>query len=378
MKKVFIVSIVLLGVTLFFLVIYNFAFKKSTPSDSTGTKKESPLTAEQKAEIEKKASQKIKAISTNPVLSFGVDVRNENIAYYSAQDGTVWGLKTDGTGEIQTSNKKLPNLKNALWSFYNLRALTSFENGEYYVYDYSTKTGKPLKSGLDNVIWDSIGTKIIYKYFDAKTNQRTLNVADADGSNWKSITEIPFRDVSFASIPSTSLISYWNTPRADQETQLYTSLIAPGSEQRVIFKGRFGADYLWSPDGSKALVSSLVEKNGKALSLGIVNLKGEYINLNVPTMVSKCVWSSDGKVIYYALPGGIPLNAVIPDDYLAKKIVTEDTFWKIDITSGKKERIIAPEELVEKYDSSSLILSPTEDALFFINNLDKKLYRLKF
>jgi hypothetical protein len=380
MKKVFIASLVLLSVTLFFLGVYNFAFKKNTQVGAIDSSK-TELTDQQKSEIEKKATQKIKLLSTEPVLSFGIDSRNETISFYSANDGTVLGMDVKGGDKKQISDKKLPNLKSALWSIYNLRAITSFESdGQrgFYSYDYSTKTGTALKSGIDQAVWDSIGSKIIYKYFDAKTKQRTLNVADADGSNWKSIAEIPFKYVSFASIPSTSIVAYWNSPRANEETQLYTSILAPGSEQKALFRGRFGADYLWSPDGSEALVSSLPTFDSKTISLGLLNLKGEYIDLKVPTVVSKCVWSADGKFIYYALPNGIPADAVMPDDYIDKKITTEDTFWKMEVATGKKERIIAPDQINGKYDASSLVVSPTEDAIFFINNLDRKLYRLEF
>ena len=66
----------------------------------------------------------------------------------------------------------------------------------------------------------------------------------------------------------------------------------------------------------------------------------------------------------------------MPDDYQNNKFNTSDTFWKMDIATGEKERIIEAVDIKEKYDSSSLFLSATEDALYFINKRDHKLYRI--
>ena len=111
-------------------------------------------------------------------------------------------------------------------------------------------------------------------------------------------------------------------------------------------------------------------------SLGMITINGEYYELGIPTIVSKCVWSSDNKEVYYALPGGIPEKSVMPNDYQEGKFTTEDTFWKVEVSSGKKERIVNTEEIKEKYDSSNLFLSPTRSALYFVNKIDGKLYRI--
>jgi hypothetical protein len=177
-------------------------------------------------------------------------------------------------------------------------------------------------------------------------------------------------------VPSTSNVSFWNFPNADEETQL-TIVGAVGGEPNVILKGKFGADYLWSPDGTQALVSSLASNDSKMTTLGLVTVNGQYHDLAIPTIVSKCVWSNDGKSIYYALPGAIPDNARMPNDYQDNKFMTDDTFWKIDITTGEKSRLINASEINGKYDSSDLFLSATESDLYFINRSDQKLYKIK-
>jgi hypothetical protein len=373
MKKIFIISAALLGVILFFLIIYNFAFRKNTSQpivqQSSG--------ADANKTITQKNSEKITAISSQSVIGSIFDKKTETITYYSGKDGTVWLVNADGSNEKQIEKTILPGLKNVLWSS-NSKVLTTFEkNGQlsFYEYDYGTRKGIALKSGLDSVVWDNLGAKIFYKYYDSATQKRSLNAANPDGSEWQKLADIAYRNISIAAVPLTSLVSFWNYPDALQETQLQTIGTAGGQAQTIL-KSRFGADYLWSPDGTRALVSSLSSLGGKMVSLGTVTLGGEYHDLNVPTLVSKCTWSSDGKTIYYALPGGIPDSAVMPNDYQNNKFKTEDTFWKMDMATGQKDRLIEAGSISGKYDSSDLFLSATQDALYFVNKIDGKLYRL--
>ena len=150
-----------------------------------------------------------------------------------------------------------------------------------------------------------------------------------------------------------------------------------GGQLQTIFQGRYGGDYLWSPDGTQALVSSLKSNNEKTITLGLLSINSEYHDLGIPTMVSKCVWSSDSKTIYYALPGDIPSGAILPNDYVDKKFMTQDTFWKMDVATGKKERIIEATDISGKYDSTNLFLSAKNENLYFINRIDGKLYKIE-
>ena len=266
-----------------------------------------------------------------------------------------------------------------MWSLDHKRVLTTFKkDGQtyFYAYDHQNKKGTRLKDGTDLVVWDNAGAKIFYKYYDSIKKERSLNIADPDGGNWQKLANIDFRKISMSAVPSTPNVSYWNYPDAGQESQLII-VNAIGGQPQTIFRGKYGADYLWSPDGTRALASSLASENSKVTTLGLVTSSGEYHDLNIPTMVSKCVWSSDGKTIYYALPGGIPDKAVMPNDYQENKFTTEDTFWKMDIATAKKERVVSSANIPKKYDSSNLFLSKAEDVLYFVNKIDGKLYRIE-
>lgn len=375
-KKIFITSLAALGITLFFLVIYNFVFKKDYSKDAESLSKN-----DKDEELLLKKNNKSEALTmvSEDKIIRAVFVRNTERVRYYATDGTVWEAESDGSNKKQISDKKLEGINNIYWSPDGSRVITSFnKNGiaEFFTYDYQTNKGIKLKENLDNVVWDSIGAKIIYKYFDRSSQKRTLNVANPDGSDWKPVADVPFRDIAVSPVPQSSLVSFWNMPTSMDETNLFVAGIS-GGDVKKIFSGKFGADYLWSWNGENALVSSLNEKNGKKITLGVIDRAGSYYDLNIPTFASKCIWSADNKTVYYALPASIPENSFLPDDYINRKFYSADTFWKVDIKTGKKERVAELDDIDEKYDASKLFLSEGESELFFINRTDRKLYKIK-
>ena len=382
MKKLFIISAILLGVLLLFLGVYNFAFKKETAPVQQNSQSASDASVNAqpvKATATEKNSEKITAISDGAVLGSYFDKKTEEIGYFDLGSGTVWRMDSFGKNKRQIPNTKITGLKNIAWTPDHNKALATIEKGGksfFYEEDYQTQKEVLLKDGLDTAVWDNLGAKIFYKYYDGATKKRSLNIANPDGSGWQKIADITARNLSIAPIPLASLVSFWNSPNNTEESQLQI-VGTTGGEAKIVLKGMFGADYLWAPNGSEALVSSLLNKNSNAITLGLVTIDGAYTELNIPTLVSKCVWSADNKTIYYALPGGIPDGAKMPNDYQENKFSTNDTFWKMDITTGKKDRIVETSDISGKYDSSNLFLSATEDALYFVNKIDQKLYRIQ-
>lgn len=376
MKKLFIFSAVLLVLVLIFLGIYNLAFRKNFPQISSRSEQNVQNVGPNQTEINSvnnSRGEKISALSSQAVIGPFLNSQKQLIAYY-ATDGTVWQIGLDGKGETKTEATPVAGLQNVTWSPTGSQTLSKTRDG-YFEYDHSKSSGKKLQAGMDLAVWSNEGNKIIYKYFDSQAKKRSLNVADPDGGNWKQIADIPFQKISIAPVPQSSLISFWELPAAATQSALQT-VGSLGGEVKTIFTGKYGADYLWSPDGKKAAVSFLAAQNKTQLNLGIVTLEGDYQDLGIPTLVSKAVWSKDAKTLFYALAGAIPEGATMPDDYAGQKFISTDTFWKVDVTTGQKSRIVEPENITGDYDASQLMLSPKEDALFFVNRKDGKLYRL--
>jgi hypothetical protein len=72
----------------------------------------------------------------------------------------------------------------------------------------------------------------------------------------------------------------------------------------------------------------------------------------------------------------MPNTAVLPNEYNEKKFTSVDTFWKVNVATGEKTRIIETSQISGSFDATKLFLNSDESMLFFANRIDGKLYRL--
>lgn len=373
-KKIFIISLFILFASTVFWGVYNFSFntKKDKKPDSSAT---SPQTEEKP-----KTVPQITAISDEAVIAPVISDNGNKIKYYSKTNGKAYETDLDGQNKKILSDKELVGLNNVLWSPDRNKVISVFSSPEgknsFVYYDYLTKTGSQLSSNVDQVAWQLSGNKIFYKYYDSRKKIATINISNPDGTDWQKLAEVNHQFTSIAQIPKSSSVSFWNRADGFNPTAFESAPTVPG-QKKTILAEKYGADFLWSPDGNLALVSTVTDKGSSRLQTATVNFNGgEYKNLEFPTIASKCAWSNDSRTIYCALPGGIPDTAVMPNDYWNRKFSTTDTFWKIDATTGEKNRIIEIDKIGSKLDAINFFLNSDESFLFFINQIDGKLYRI--
>jgi len=374
-KKIFFASLIIFLTVLLFWGIYFLSFKKNAGQTTAPSS-----TATGSSIFSFGLGEKMAALSDQKMAFPALSSDGTAINFYSPDAGKISQIGLDGKSGTNISNKNWPNLSGLFWSPGKTKAILKFpgSNGQpsFSLFDLTENTEKLLKSNLDMIVWQNDG-KIIYKYYDPKTKERSLNIADPDGSNWKKIADLEYKNVFIAPIPKTGFITYWNQGNAQEETTLISVSIV-GGEKTTLFKGKFGADYLWNGNGSKILMSHSDAKGGTKMELAVLDDKGgNYRGLEIPTFLTKCVWSSDNTTVYYALSGNIPDGSVLPDDYLAGKFNTQDTFWKIDTASGKKDRIVDLDKIKGQIDAKNLFLNNDESSLFFVNKIDGKLYQIK-
>ncbi|MFC1645280.1 hypothetical protein ACFL08_04610 [Patescibacteria group bacterium] len=375
MKNFFTFSIVILVLLLVFWISYNIVFRGA----SSGGESVSSIDAGGSGGIMKlfektDENAKVFKLTESKVVSPIIDKEEKRIVFYDTVENVFKSINFDGSQEKKLVNEFLPKFSNVTWAT-NKTAVIGMAADGFYSYDIIEREFNKVKDNVDDVVWANLSSKILYKYFDSETNERTLNVANADGSNWKKIADLEYRDISISPIPQTSLISFWNYPDANALSVL-TSVSMVGQEPAVIMSDKFGADYLWSNDGSK-LLTSYVSQGGKTMTLAVSDDDGSnFKELKIPTVASKCVWSSNNKDIFCALPSSISDDLVMPNDYQSKKFLSQDTFWKISTENGKRSRILDLSEIKNSYDVLSPVLSPKEDMMFFINRHDDNMYRI--
>jgi len=382
-KKIFLVSALLLFIFLLLWGAYYFSFKK--PAQLTQKNLPDAIKESREGTVSSlvdtlTAGGKITVLSEEPVMAPVLSGDDMIVKYYSAETGKAYQVGVDGNNKGTISDKELPSLSQVIWSPDKTKVISRFSqnspDARFYFYDYATSRGVQLKDNIDSIAWES-DSKIFYKYYNPSTKERNLNIANPDGSEWKIITNLDLKDIQIARVPKTSLVSFWTAPDAFTKTILRSASFV-GTEDKTLFQDKFGADYKWNGDGTKILLSHTDDTDKSKIRLAVINSQGgEYKNLEIPTLVTKCVWSVSNSDVYCALPGLIPDNISMPNDYFSRKFETADTFWKIDTTTGKKSRIVELNEIKEKFDATNLFLNSDETILFFVNRLNGKLYKIE-
>lgn len=378
MKKLFIISGSFFLLVLVFLGVYNFAFKNNNTNPIADPKKKEEVEKKKEAEAEVVAhSVAFQQIINESILQ---PVAGESsIFYYSKRDNALKEASLDGK-EITVRVERLPGTPSRIvWSSNRLGALvlTKESGGDLWYYaDLRNRLVTPLKKEMSRLTWTSLGDRILYQFTDPVSGERSLNISGPDGSSWEKLADLGKDDHFIAAIPQSSLVAFWPKTDSGRASTLEVVNIS-GNNRHTVLSGRFGADFLWSPNSRRLLVQSVTEQNGSTLALGLTDENGaEYKNLIAPTLVSKIAWSRDNETFYYALPGTFPSDAVLPNDYYAKPLYSIDTFWKMNVRTGKKERLVPLTEMTEAFDASDVFLAPTETDLYFVERASGKLYRI--
>lgn len=383
MRKLFFSSLALFILVIIFLLAYNFAFK-SNSNDAKVTTDPKIESSDGTTQTEGFGKEKAPAVATaiaNPIneATLGaVGGPGESILYYSQDDKTFKKATLEGKDKTVLMSNLPGKPLRVLWSPKRDAALVLIEGSpnRWYSASFATKSLTPLKENITRVTWGSLGDRIYYTFKNPTNGAFSLNQSNPDGSNWKEVVSLNNRDAFLGTVPQSSRISFWSRPNALEES-LLDAIDIDGQNRTKLFNGRYGGDYLWSPNGEKVAVSS-APKKGDSLTLGILNKNGgEFQSLNIPTFISKIVWSKDSTKIFYALPGGLD-EALLPNDYFEKNLTSQDTFWQIDLETGKSRRLLELSDIGQSFDSTDLFLSPDETALFFTDRTTKKIYRLDF
>ncbi len=378
-KKIFFLSLVFLGLSLLLWGVYKLSFNQPETKEKKETSfKKGDASLKEKEKLIKINKAKISAIVNEPVLNPVISHDGLSINYFSPREHKFYQINLDGSNKKALFAQEFPHLTQIFWSPDKLKVILKLQNSSsplaYLNFQMQTLTS--INKAIDNIAWNALSNKIYYKFYNTKNKERSLNIANPDASHWNKLADLEYKKISLAQVPKTGLVSFWNSGDAYQQTKLQTISVL-GEEPQTIFQNTFGTDYLWSPSGNKILLSHTNVKGGHKIGLAVMNANGgEYTNLNIPTFVSKCVWSKDEQFIYYTLPGGMSDNAVLPNDYKLKKFNTGDTFWKVNLKTRKKTRLLELDDIQQKYDASQLFLNQDESSLFFVNRIDQKLYRI--
>ncbi len=142
----------------------------------------------------------------------------------------------------------------------------------------------------------------------------------------------------------------------------------------TIIDRKRGAMIAYSRNGNY-LLTAHTNDNGRTLSLIFENVpKKEQRPLRFITLPSKCALHEDQPIVYCGIPQALPAGTILPDDYLKKKLYTDDRIVMVDFDNLKVQEIgkIGDDQIDVSY---PLII---KNALFFTNRYDEKIYKLQY
>lgn len=387
LKKILIVFVIILILALAALLVYNFFIKKPAEEEGLGAGEFPeagegefiPGEGEEEEEITPSPELKIKAISTERVLTPTLSADGTKVVYYSQYNGNVWQSSFDGSGLTRISSYILDDLKKIIWSPDKAKVIAIYQDEEENVtktsYDYNTKKVATFDPYVQGIAWSLDSNTIIYQYTNELTDSNNLSVANPDGTNWHNIFEIRMKNVNLDWVGSE--ISFYEKPSGLAESSLF--LLNPLTKNLAkVLSSVYGMSVKWSPQGDKMLYSK-TNNSGKNIGLYVAlkNGSGET-SIQASGLVEKCVWSQDNRTIFCAVPKNIGVNEVMPDNFYKGAFTSDDDFWKISLETGEKTALLEPwEKDNETYDAIELFLSPLEDYLFFVNKKDGLLYSIE-
>lgn len=312
-----------------------------------------------------------------------------SVLFFNVASNQFFSAGTDGSNPQPFNDTQFVNVEDVKFSPNKTQAILSFPNAnskvlQKYFYDLEKDLAIKLNENIDSFAFSPEGSKIFYKYSDALNDINTFNIANANGTDWRSIKDFSVAN-AILDWPTEDKLAFHLTPSSFRQGAYYTFDL-DGENVISILPKAYGVDGVWSKDGSRLLASTASERTIN-LSLTATDLDGsERINIpNSKTFVQKCVWMNDSVSVICAVPSEIDRKFYLPDDYLAGNFSTDDTFFRYNTKTGERIELrlhnaASGDEVPElpQIDAYNLFLSSDELVLYFQNKADdNSLYRLR-
>jgi Tol biopolymer transport system component len=356
--------------TLGFLIYQKYGSKKTTPlpittvPGPTETVQPPPDTTPAVVEPAPSLSGATKLTDdqvVSPVLFF----QGNGVTYFTGGGQLFQNDLQNASGKISLVNKReltialKSGITKILWPSTGNNFIAELQNGgnrSWSFYDSDKGAYVDLPSQITSLSWLPGGQKIAYIWLD-NNGKSSLNIANADNTNYQNVAEIWENDDEIVVSPDGQSILYYerNSNGAKNPINLTTP---DGKVFKSMLKDGYNFGVLWSPD-SKKFVFGKRDPASQKFQLWIMDVSsGEIKNLGVSGTPDKAVWSSDSQNLYAAVSGSSSVGSS------GEKLV------KINITSGQTQEF----DLNVPADARNLFLDSSGSALFFKNYQDGGLY----
>ncbi len=366
------------------------------------------------------AVSKFGVLSQDPILDYFVDAQNNITAIEPT--GEVMAISNGQSTTINSST--INDIISTSFSFDGKKILVSFgdpSNPQMDLFDVATNAWLTFSKGIQSPRWSPANNyQIAYL---AVTGSGKLALATIDAANLKATPSV------LLALNASDLTLQWPTqsefiladkPTSQNAGSIWAFNSAAGTLTPLIYEVD-GAEGIWSRNATIPYGLTFFNSvSGQGDTLQLQAFMGGLATqpLSFLTLPSKCVFNTEQMAIatttsvdatstststasstasstakkkvttptaatstpYLALYCGIPRDssgfssAKLPDDYLTMALFTSDDLYKINTVTGAEQVLWS--DTTQNMDTSDMKFF--NDALFFVNRYDQKLYGLTF
>lgn len=295
-----------------------------------------------------------------------------SVRYAERATGNLYEYQTQNKSIVRLTNQTIPGVMKAHWLSDGSRAYLQYfstsPSGESGLETYTLPVdgaGQALARNVSAVVPEG-STSVLTMTSNANGSLITRAGVGGVGGNTLFTT-----DLGRLFLFSTAGGIFIHTPASTHAESYAFSVSKEGLLERIAVPTQ-GMTFLPSPDGSKALVSSVA--NG-SVGLSFIDLQtGTETQLPLATLTEKCVWATNSLAAYCGVPTASP-KGNLPDDWYQGVIGFVDQLWKIDF----QDRVVTfaadlPALVEAPIDATSLAVDAGQNTLFFMNRNDGSLW----
>lgn len=339
------------------------------------------------------AVQNFGVLSQSPVLDYFVDSQNNITAIQPT--GEIISVSNGQTTTVNSST--IDDIISASFSYNGEKILVSYgdpANPQAGIYDSTTNTWTSLPQGMISPQWSPTDNyQIAYL---VTTNGGELVLATMNAASPKTTPSV------LLALNAEDLTLQWplqnefilsDRPTAQSNGSIWVFNSKTGSFNAVLYEAP-GGESTWSHSAAfpYGLVFSDAGTGQEQLQLDSLSGTPPPETLSFLTLPSKCAFNPElmpvatsstipaSSTPYLALYCGIPRSssgfssANLPDAYNMMAFFTSDDIYKIDTTTGVEQVLWS--DPTQNMDVSDMKFF--NNALFFVNRYDQKLYGLTF
>lgn len=305
-------------------------------------------------------SSRLKKISEGRISGF--HPIDEGVRYIERATGHVFESSPDGQKQGRVSGATIPGIFDSVWAFDGSSAVIKYREDENIrtasvKFSGTTTQGVLMPASIKSIDFAPDRKRLAYI---AEVNGALVVIgADPDNTKQSELLRLPFADFEI-SWPTNKILSFITRPSGEAEGYLFTHNIDTGVFLKV-FGGELGLEALWSPSGKKALLS-VFDASVKRPQVSILDIGTKKTeDLQTATLARKCAWHpTDENMIYCAIPSSI-LPALYPDAWYKGEQAFNDSLWRINIVTLKKENVTNLPDI----DIEEISVSPDGEHFYF-------------